>query len=397
MRIVFITSKLNFSTAGGSVEEIDLIIRTLQKLGNEVSAVTVFSSNNKIPSTLPYTVFEEHIEATGFFGIQKAAFGLLKKYASQADWFHIDGHLLLYGAGLYRWLGGCVPVAALFNSYLASLPDNLITLFQYPHEGFFHRLRRLVRRLVERSFGMLLARRLDVCAFVSPPLKKVYEDFGLRARRHMVIGDLIDIKKLQAEAGMTAEDYVQRHTQTGVITLYYSSRMIRGKGFDLLIDGFSRVQHKERYRLIIGGTGPDELRVARMVERLGLEPYVHLPGWVSREDLLQYYKEADIFVQVGWKPEGTSISLLYAMAFGIPSIVPGGGGMAWQAGDAAAYVTNGNPDELALAIERLGADRSWREELSRCCVRRIKADELSYEKQVANLHSLLQTISDSRD
>ena len=48
MRIVFLTSKMNFSSSGGSVEELDIIIRTLQKFGNDVVVVTAFSKNNQI-------------------------------------------------------------------------------------------------------------------------------------------------------------------------------------------------------------------------------------------------------------------------------------------------------------------------------------------------------------
>ena len=118
---------MNFSSSGGSVEELDIIIRTLQKFGNDVVVVTAFSKNNQIPHNLPYKIVEENISATDLLGIQLAAIKLLKKYETQADFFHIDGHLFLYGAGIYRRLKGSVPVAALFNSYLAGLPDNLIT------------------------------------------------------------------------------------------------------------------------------------------------------------------------------------------------------------------------------------------------------------------------------
>src|SRR3989344_7244997 len=118
MRIVFITSKLNFVTSGASVTELDLTIRTLIKLGNEVATVTFFSYQNNIPDLLPYSVIEENVTSRRLLGIQKGIFQLLKKYESQADFFHIEGHLFLYGAGLYRLLGGKVPIAAFFNREL---------------------------------------------------------------------------------------------------------------------------------------------------------------------------------------------------------------------------------------------------------------------------------------
>src|SRR3989339_29442 len=98
MKIYFITSKLNFKTSGGSIEEFDLMMRTLIELGNEVVAVTAFSEANNIPHALPYQVIEENIPRRGLLGIQEGIFKLLKKYEHDADFFHVDGHLFLYGA-----------------------------------------------------------------------------------------------------------------------------------------------------------------------------------------------------------------------------------------------------------------------------------------------------------
>ncbi len=61
MKIYFITSKLNFLTAGGSIGEFDLIYRTLQKAGNDIKVITLYSQANKVISELPYEIIEEKI------------------------------------------------------------------------------------------------------------------------------------------------------------------------------------------------------------------------------------------------------------------------------------------------------------------------------------------------
>ena len=128
MKIFFITSKLNFVSAGGSVEEFDLIIKTLQKWENEVTVITVFSEFNDIPTTLSYSLIQENIVPRSLWGIQKGIFKILQKYESQADVFHLDGHLFLFGAGAYRRWGGKIPVSAFFNRELTSWPE-LISVF----------------------------------------------------------------------------------------------------------------------------------------------------------------------------------------------------------------------------------------------------------------------------
>lgn len=308
MNIVFLTSKLNFAKSGGSVEEIDLIARTFINEGATVEIVSVFSKNDEYPASIPYRVHAAGYSSAdiNLFASTKAFYRLFKRYADRADLFFIDGHLGLYAAGLYKLFGGTVPIVAFYNSYLGCWDDTSPRLFPDPPVGFLRRCRRKIRWLVERSLGIPLANRIDLMAFVSPTLKKVYEDFGIRhGERDMAIGDPIDFQHIMRDAGITTESYIQRVDHPKPLTIFYSSRMVAGKGFDLLLDGFSRVTNKQDFHLILGGSGPQADLVKKMIQDLHLEPYVELPGWTTKEQLLDYFKKADLFIQVGWKPEGT--------------------------------------------------------------------------------------------
>lgn len=395
MRITFLTSKLNFEKAGGSVEEIDLLARTLIDLGHRVTVVTVFSHGNSELPQLPYTVIEEHKTSTGLAGIAWDFRNLLRKYADRTDCFHID-HLGAYGAGLYRRLGGSVPTVTFFNSFLGCWPDTSPTLFPREEDRFIVKCKKKIRWYVEKYIGMPIVNGGDLFTFVSPCVMGTYNAFGFDPKSSMVIGDLIDYQHIMDTNGVTKDSYIARHRHEPPMILFYSSRMIQGKGFDLLIDGFSRVKEKEKFRVILGGTGPQEQLIRDMVKERNLERYIELPGWVTKEQLFDYYKKADAFIQVGWRPEGTSVSLLYAMAFGVPSILPGGGGLQWAAKNSALYVTNGNPDELAAAIETLGSDPELRERLSRGCYERIAEDEMNYRVQIKRLSSEMERLASIR-
>lgn len=134
--------------------------------------------------------------------------------------------------------------------------------------------------------------------------------------------------------------------------------------------------------MVLTGRGPETETLKKMARDLGIERYVEFPGWVSWERLLQYNKEVDIYIQVGWKPEGTSISQLYAIAFGVPSILPEGGGLEWQAGPTAIYIKNGDHDDLARAIEKLAGDSELRAKISRACYGYIKTPRMDYRQQI---------------
>jgi len=388
MRIFFITSKLNFTSAGGSIEEFDLIIRMLQKWGHEVTVITAFSKANDLTVSLPYTIIEENISARGLVGIQYGIYQLLKKYAGQADLFHVDGHLFLYGAGLFRWLGGRVPVSAYFNREQPSWPELRSSLFSVSRSSLFKRLKRTMRWHIEKYFLMPIASQIDRMSFISPHFKIEYEKAGLKtAGKSVVVGDPIDLKKIRHEQGITERYYLKRNKRGGPFTIFYSSRMAPGKGFDVLLTGFSKVRNKSNFKLILGGSGPEEQYVKQMIHNLKLEPYVELPGWVDKEKLFAYHHEADIFIQADWLPYGTSISLLYALTFCLPCIVFGDSGLEWIAGKAALYFPYRDSEALARQIERLGASYQLREELARAAWRRLNDDDFNFEHQIRKMYA----------
>ena len=393
MKIVFITSKLNFVSSGGSVEEIDLIIRTLQKMGNDVVVVTAHSGANDMPEPVPYKVIEENIGTNSYIGLQKNIIKLIKKYSGEADILHIDAHLFVYGAGIYRLLGGKTPIVAFFNQYLTCWPQYQSSFFPQPKVSVLKKIKAKIRMYLEKYIGMPLANRVDLFSFVSPTLRKMYEDFGIRKKvKDVVIGDPIDFKKIMRDGNVDENSYCNRVSDKKPIILFFSSRMTPGKGFDMLIKAFSRLGDKNKFKLILGGDGPEEKNVHSMVRDLGLQDYVEIPGWVSKAQLYDYYRTADIFIQADWWPAGTSISLIYALAFGVPSILPGGGGLQWNAKNGALYFKYRDYNELAQKIEQLGNDVELRKKLSRNCYARLHEDEMNHKIQIDKLDKAMKEI-----
>lgn len=112
MRIILITTKLNFKTSGGSVTDLHLKAKGLGELGHEVSVITTRSAANFIDRVLPYAVYEENIISHKYIKIQKEGYRIIKKYESKADVFYLDGNNFLYSGGFYKLLGGKAPIVA---------------------------------------------------------------------------------------------------------------------------------------------------------------------------------------------------------------------------------------------------------------------------------------------
>lgn len=393
MRIFFITPKLNFLTAGGTTDEYDLTYRTLQDLGHQVSVVTICSNANNIPHQLPYSVIEEDIISKRMLGIQKGAFKFLRKYSDRADFFFIDGQVLLYGAGLYRLLGGRVPVVAYFNRELTAWPDNASYFFADKEDNFLLRLKKKIRFFIERYILMPLTDYLDLVCFSNQCLMDSYGNFGMKlAGSSFIFGDPFDYRGLMKKHGIAENTYSKRNKTSGPITLFYSSRMAPGKGFDLLLAAFAKLKNKDNFRLVLGGTGPEEPLIRKLVDDLGLEPYVEFPGWMTKEELYRRFGQADIYVQARWRRELTAMSLMTALLFGLPSILPGGGGLAWVARDSALYFKDNDLDDLARKIEQLGSDYKLREKLSRYCYIRMDEPEMNHKNRIAELEKRMKEI-----
>lgn len=97
-------------------------------------------------------------------------------------------------------------------------------------------------------------------------------------------------------------------------------------GVDDLARAFVKAarQHPE-LRLFMLGNGPLAPTIRRIFQQSGVLDQVHFPGQVSQEKLPDFYRAADLYLSTSHS-DGSSISLLEALASGIPvllSDIPG--------------------------------------------------------------------------
>jgi len=388
MRVILFTSKLRFedngSPIGGSVVDLHLKAKGLAELGHEVSVVTAFSNADRIPCELPYAVFPRLIKRRGLLSLQRGVYRFLKEFESKADAFYIDGHMFLYGGGAYRLLGGRVPVVAFFNIRLNAWADASGNTVRPSASRW---LKKKLRLLIERVFGAPLANHLDAFIFNTPHVQKMYHAFGIgKTKPNAVIEDFIATRELSDRFGITEATVAKHHANASPVVFLAAGRMLPEKGFELVIRALARVKDRKRYRLILSGGGPDKERLENLVCELGLTEVVSFPGWVEKEELYRFFREAHVFIFPKWWIEYGSAVLTEAMAFGIPSIIPGGGALEWltrtnppeadsnvQASGAALPFYSDNVEELAKRIEELGQNVELRTTLAEKALARAEA------------------------
>ena len=164
--------------------------------------------------------------------------------------------------------------------------------------------------------------------------------------------------------------------------------MIPEKGFDLIIKAFAAIKDKERFRVIMSGGGPDRDRLLMLTKELKLDSFISFPGWVKKEDLAKFFREAHIFILPKWWIEYSSVLLVEAMAHGLPCIVPRGGGLEWLVQKGALTFKEDNVWKLTEQIEVLGSSTELRTKLAESNL--FKAKELDYRKLSTSLESIMQ-------
>ncbi len=103
-------------------------------------------------------------------------------------------------------------------------------------------------------------------------------------------------------------------------TLLSLSRLVLKKNIHLAIEAFALIARgKPSYKLLIGGTGPERVRLESMVHTLGLANQITFIGYVPEAKLWEYYQSCAAFVMLD--VADYNITLYEALALGSPVIV----------------------------------------------------------------------------
>ena len=125
------------------------------------------------------------------------------------------------------------------------------------------------------------------------------------------------------------------------------ARMVDQKRHDLLVEAWARVPGAGH--LVLAGDGPNRRRIEAAVARAGLDGRVHLLG--ERPDVARLVAASDLLVLPSdW--EGLPISVLEAMAAGLPVVATRVGGLVGLA-DAVRLVEPDSVAALAAGLEEV--------------------------------------------
>lgn len=129
-------------------------------------------------------------------------------------------------------------------------------------------------------------------------------------------------------------------------TVVSVGRLSQEKGFDVLIEAFSKSTNKyPDWNLVIFGEGPERKNLEALVSRLGVEGKVSLPGRIENPE--KVVGTAEIFAMSS-RYEGFPNALLEAMTCGLPVV-------ATDCQSGPREILNGGEDGLLVPVEDSGA------------------------------------------
>jgi glycosyltransferase involved in cell wall biosynthesis len=101
-------------------------------------------------------------------------------------------------------------------------------------------------------------------------------------------------------------------------TALYVGRLSNEKGVDVLLEAWSKVQHRIEAQLVIVGSGPEEPALRRMEASLGLQAVRWIP-FLPPSQLDQWYRSADVLILPS-RSEPWGFVINEAMGEGLPVI-----------------------------------------------------------------------------
>lgn len=176
----------------------------------------------------------------------------------------------------------------------------------------------------------------------------------------------------------------RRYLGEDVPYVLFVGKASQRRNIPALIEAFARVKRAEGlpHKLLLFGPNVLDLPLDELVASLGIPGgVVQTDGHIARhEEILPVYSGADLFVHPT-AAEGFSLTIVEAMACGLPVITVGRGAVAEIVGDAAITVDAPTPDLLEDAIRRVLTDEPLRRDFAARALERSRLFRLQATAQ----------------
>lgn len=204
------------------------------------------------------------------------------------------------------------------------------------------------------------------------------------AKRTLAIRNGVSLKSFHPNEAARAEARVRLGIDDGRVCLICIASLVTQKRVDVLLEAIAKVVERGRpCTCFIVGEGPLSETLLHQAEALGLDGHVIFKGFHA--DVREYLWAGDVFVLTS-DSEGLPLSVLEAMACGLPCIVTDVGGSAEAVldGECGIVVQPGSPEEVADAITVMLDQPERRAAMAQAALNRVR-QHFDIEKSMAQV------------
>jgi glycosyltransferase involved in cell wall biosynthesis len=192
------------------------------------------------------------------------------------------------------------------------------TLFtEYLH--YLPRLIRPSRRMAER-ISAAFCNRCDAVTTPSSAMREELLKYGVHKPIY-ILPFGVDLEPFERPSRIDVRTVLQLASDE--FLLLYTGRLGTEKNLHFLLRAFrvllDRWTGPQPLRLVLAGDGPHRPLFEAYAQELQLGDRVIFTGFISREELVDYYRAADLFVFAS-KTETQGLVLMEAMAAGLPAV-----------------------------------------------------------------------------
>lgn len=226
--------------------------------------------------------------------------------------------------------------------------------WEIPFEKFINKgFGRIFRLLFNFDFAIVLAN-----SFKQKLISWGYKDDSIEVETTAIDDDLLN--------GFSIENRIKELELRKQMRLLFLARIEKEKGILETIEAFQRLSGRyPSLQLAIAGDGPFMDETRKFVNRIGLKEKVVFLGYVRGEEKKSIFLHSDVYILPTYR-EGMPISVLEAMAFGLPVVTRPVGGLKdiFINGEHGFLTGSKNPEVIASLIEKIILDKELREKMS---------------------------------
>jgi glycosyltransferase involved in cell wall biosynthesis len=374
MKILQVTNFFKPSwESGGPARVVYEISKQLVQRGHEVTVYTTDGFKSRVNCEKNKPVDVDGIKTYYFrnLSLSTASINLpipyhmpavVRKEISRFDIIHIHEYRTITGSIVWHYAKKCnIPVLLQAHGSLVSTDGKV--LFKKSYDTFY---------------GSNLLKSIKKCIALNETEKQQYIQMGVCKENIEIIPNGINLLEYETlpERGIFRKKYGIKDDEKIVL---YVGRIHKSKGIDLLINSFSNVvDNLGSSKLIL--VGPDDgykKELEHLVKSLNIDSDVLFTGFVSPEERIQAFVDADVFVTPNFS--GFPITFVEACACGLPIITSDEGDKLDWIHNQVGYVTNYDVDFLRKAIDKIIKNNDIRNLFSKNCKNAVR-EKFNWDK-----------------